>query len=122
MVGRRQRSVGRLRLLPGPATGKPSPGGRKDLFDVVATISATITNSGRAEGAEVAQLPPRQLRGFQKLRLRPGQSKTARFELRRRDISYWDVGMQKWVVPKGHFGVVVGASSRDARLNGTIVV
>ncbi|KAJ9636223.1 hypothetical protein H2199_007898 [Coniosporium tulheliwenetii] len=101
MVGRRQRSVGRLRLLPGPATGKPSPGGRKDLFDVVATISATITNSGRAEGAE---------------------SKTARFELRRRDISYWDVGMQKWVVPKGHFGVVVGASSRDARLNGTIVV
>lgn len=97
----------------------------------MATVTATITNSGAVAGAEVAQLyvslptpntPVRQLRGFAKLKLGVGESKVAEFKLRRRDLSYWDVGRQAWVVPEGKIGVVVGASSRDARLNGEIVV
>ncbi|OLN87574.1 Beta-glucosidase cel3A [Colletotrichum chlorophyti] len=112
---------------PGPAVGDVVPGGRADLFDVVATVTCTIKNSGSVAGAEVAQLyitlpsgapasPPRQLRGFQKLRLAPGASGTATFELRRKDLSYWDVKAQNWIVPAGKFVVRIGASSRDIRL------
>lgn len=99
----------------------------------MATVTATISNTGEVPGAEVAQLyitlppsapesPPRQLRGFAKLPLAAGESGTATFNLRRKDLSYWDVGAQQWVVPEGEFGVAVGASSRDIRLEGTITV
>ncbi|GAB1318409.1 glycoside hydrolase 3 [Madurella fahalii] len=117
----------------GPATGSTIPGGRADLWETVATVTAKVTNSGGVAGAEVPQLyitlpssapqtPPKQLRGFAKLKLEPGASGTATFNLRRRDLSYWDVGRQNWVVPSGNFGVSVGASSRDIRLTGTITV
>ena len=62
--------------------------------------------------------PPKQLRGFAKLKLAPGESKTATFNLRKRDLAYWDTARQNWVVPAGSFGVSVGASSRDSRLTG----
>lgn len=117
----------------GPATGATVPGGREDLYENVATVTATITNSGGVDGAEVAQLyltlpssaptaPPKQLRGFSKLKLAPGASGTATFNLRRKDLSYWDVRTQNWIVPSGSFGISVGASSRDIRLTGTISV
>ncbi|KAK1758820.1 glycoside hydrolase superfamily [Echria macrotheca] len=115
----------------GAASGATVPGGRADLFETVATVTATITNSGGVEGAEVAQLyltlptsgvpetPTRQLRGFAKLKLAPGAKGTATFNLRRKDVSYWDTRTQNWVIPAGVFGVGVGASSRDLRLNGS---
>ncbi|PSN73952.1 beta-glucosidase 1 precursor [Corynespora cassiicola Philippines] len=116
----------------GPATGTKGPGGPADLFETVATVTATITNSGGVTGAEVAQLylgypasagtPPKQLRGFNKLRLEAGQSGTTEFKLRRRDLSVWDSARQNWVVPTGDFTVFVGASSRDVRLQGKITV
>jgi beta-glucosidase len=117
----------------GPATGTTIPGGRADLFDDVATVTCTVTNTGSADGSEAAQLylslpagapasPPKQLRGFQKLALAPGASGTATFGLRRKDLSYWDVASQNWIVPSGTFGVVVGASSRDLRLTGSFTV
>jgi beta-glucosidase len=117
----------------GPATGAVVPGGPEDLFQTVATVTARITNSGSVAGAEVAQLyvsfpsgapatPPRQLRGFDKVKLAAGASATVTFNVRRRDLSYWDVRSQKWVVPAGTFRVAVGASSRDLRLNGSIQV
>ncbi|KAK3389869.1 glycoside hydrolase superfamily [Podospora didyma] len=117
----------------GPATGAVISGGRADLFDTVATVTVSITNSGDVQGAEVAQLyltlpssapatPPKQLRGFDKLKLAPGASGTATFNLRRRDLSYWDTRQQNWIVPTGSIGVSVGASSRDTRLTGTITV
>lgn len=117
----------------GPATGATISGGAADLWDTVATVTATITNSGSVTGAEVAQLyltlpasapatPPRQLRGFAKLSLTAGMSGTATFTLRKRDLSYWDVAGQQWVVPAGTFGVSVGASSRDLRLTGSFQV
>jgi beta-glucosidase len=99
----------------------------------VATVTAKITNTGGVAGAEVPQLylgypastpsvPPKQLRGFNKLKLDAGASGTATFNLRRRDLSYWDTARQGWVVPSGEFTVYVGASSRDVRLTGKIVV
>lgn len=117
----------------GPAMGETVPGGRDDLFDEVMEVTATITNTGDVEGAEVAQLyitlpesapetPPRQLRGFEKVWLAPGESQTVSFYLRQKDLSYWDVGLQNWVVPMGTFGISVGASSRDIRLVGEVDV
>ncbi|KAH6631274.1 glycoside hydrolase superfamily [Chaetomium tenue] len=115
----------------GPASGETIPGGAADLWETVATVTASITNSGEVEGAEVAQLyitlpsaapstPPKQLRGFTKLKLEPGASGVATFNLRRRDLSYWDAGRGQWVVPAGEFTVSVGASSRDVRLTGSL--
>ncbi|KAJ5579311.1 CAZyme family GH3 [Penicillium hetheringtonii] len=117
----------------GPTTGSIVPGGPVELFESVGTVKAQIENAGLVAGAEVAQLyiglpdsapssPPRQLRGFEKVNLQPGKSELVTFELSRRDLSYWDSTMQKWVVPAGTFRVYVGASSRDIRQQGTFTV
>jgi beta-glucosidase len=116
----------------GPATGPKGSGGPADLWDTVATVTASITNTGKVVAAEVPQLylqypasagtPPRQLRGFAKLKIEAGASATATFKLRRRDMSVWDSATKSWSVPSGEFGVYVGASSRDVRLTGKIVV
>ena len=90
------------------------------------TVSATVTNTGAVAGSDVPQLylddpasagePPRQLKGFQKVTLRPGQSTTVRFTLTGHDLSYWNDVANGWVVPDGHFGVYVGDSSALANL------
>ena len=77
-------------------------------------------------GSDVAQLylsdpasatePPRQLKGFQKVTLQPGQSATVRFSLNRHDLSYWNSAANGWVVPAGQFGVYLGDSSALAGL------
>ncbi|KAL2869121.1 beta-glucosidase [Aspergillus lucknowensis] len=117
----------------GPTVGEIVVGGPEDLFESVGTVSASVGNSGTVSGAEVAQLyigypesapstPPKQLRGFQKLNLEPGESAQAEFDLARRDISYWDADSQEWVVPSGEFQVYVGSSSRDIRLTGSFTI
>ncbi|KAL4865101.1 hypothetical protein BDV12DRAFT_200485 [Aspergillus spectabilis] len=122
-----------ISVTPGPTTGETTVGGPSDFFDPIGTITAYIQNTGRVAGAEVAQLyirypdtapstPPKQLRGFDKVSLVPGEYATAVFELTRRDVSFWDVGGQKWVVPTGEFGVFVGGSSRDFRLKGGFTI
>lgn len=74
-------------------TGPVESGGHADLWDVVARVSARVTNTGAVPGAEVAQLyvglpggPVRQLRGFEKPFLAPGESATVDFALTRRDL------------------------------------
>ncbi|KAG8416182.1 glycoside hydrolase 3, variant 2 [Metarhizium acridum] len=106
-----------------------SVGHATDLWDIVARVRITVTNTGSVAGEEVAQLylripgaPLKQLRGFEKARLAPGQPTTVDFGLTRRDLSEWDVGRQQWVVQGGEYRVFVGASSRDIRLTGSIVV
>jgi beta-glucosidase len=90
------------------------------------TVSATVTNTGPVAGSQVAQLylsdpavagePPRQLKGFQKVTLQPGQSATVRFTLTGHDLSYWNDAANGWVVPDGRFGVYIGDSSALANL------
>jgi beta-glucosidase len=85
------------------------------------TVSATVTNTGRVAGSDVAQLylgdpasaaqPPRQLQGFQKVTLRPGQSTNVRFTLTGHSLSYWDDAANGWVLPDGQYQVYVGDSS-----------
>jgi len=90
------------------------------------TVSATVTNTGPVAGSDVVQLylgdpaaagePPRQLKGFQKVTLQPGQSTTVRFTLTGHDLSYWDDAANGWVLPDGRYQVYVGDSSALAGL------
>ncbi|OJJ80927.1 beta-glucosidase [Aspergillus glaucus CBS 516.65] len=102
-------------------------GGHPQLWDELYTITASITNTGNVTASEVPQLyvsipnaPVRQLRGFEKVPLKAGQTKAVRFPLTRRDLSIWDVGLQQWRLQRAEYGVFVGASSRDLRLEGSV--
>jgi beta-glucosidase len=65
--------------------------------------------------------PVRVLRGFERVeRINPGQSKTVRMELTRRDISNWDTVSQNWVVTPHAKTIWVGSSSRDLPLTATL--
>lgn len=64
--------------------------------------------------------PPRQLRGFEKISLDAGGSTTVEFDLMRKDMSFWDVVSQNWIVANGTYGVYVGSSSRDLRVQQTV--
>ncbi|KAI1410715.1 glycoside hydrolase family 3 protein [Hypoxylon sp. FL1857] len=104
-------------------------GGHEDLWDNLVKVSATVTNTGSVAGAEVAQLyvgipngPVKQLRGFAKPVLQPGESTVVNFELTRRDLSTWDVVAQNWLLQGGDYSIFVGSSSRDLPLTGTLTV
>jgi beta-glucosidase len=89
-------------------------------------VTARVTNTGRVAGSDVVQLylgdpavsgePPRQLKGFQKVTLQPGQSTEVSFVLDGHDLSYWNQSANGWVVPAGAFSVYVGDSSALANL------
>ncbi|PMB70236.1 Beta-glucosidase cel3A [Beauveria bassiana] len=94
-----------------------------NLWETIGTVQVQISNSGLVYGEEVAQLymgipggPPKQLRGFEKAKLAPGDSIQLQFDLTRRDVSHWDTLSQTWLVQSGDYVILVGASSRDIRL------
>jgi beta-glucosidase len=89
------------------------------------TVEITVTNTGAREGEEVVQLyvrdevasvtrPVRELRGFEKISLPPGRSRTLSFTLRPDDLAFHDEQMQRVVEP-GFFTVWMGTSSADER-------
>ena len=89
-------------------------------------VSLDITNTGNREGEEVVQLyihqqqpaidrSARELKGFAKVSLRPGETKTVRLAVRGRDLAYFDVEKHRWTAEAGVYEVEVGASSRDLR-------
>lgn len=90
------------------------------------TIKIPITNTGKRAGAEVVELyiheehpvlprPPQELKGFSKLYLLPGETKTASFVIHRRDLSFWDVKTHAWKATPDVFEARLGSSSRDIR-------
>ena len=100
----------------------PADGRGPNAFDV----SATVTNTGKVAGASVAQFyvrppndvtdqPKQQLKGFGRVELQPGESKTVTTTLDQRSFAYWDVDGHRWSVKPGVYTVAVGASSRDVR-------
>jgi beta-glucosidase len=102
------------------------PPGSKDL----ATISFTIKNVGLREAAEIAELyvgdshasvprPPKELKGFAKVNLQPGESKQVTLPLNRRAFSFFDVTTHNWKAEPGDFAILVGSSSADIQLKGT---
>lgn len=105
------------------------PGGNPELWESLYNVTVSLSNTGDVEGAAVPQLyvtfpeagvptgtPPKQLRGFEKVMLAAGETQTVGFALMRRDISYWDVVQQQWVIPSGEITFSVGFSSRDLKV------
>lgn len=94
-----------------------------------ATVTFTVRNTGERPGAEVAELyvhqphpridrPLKELKGFRRIVLAPGESKTVTLSLNRADLSYFDPVKNDWVADPGEFDVWVGSSSADIRLRG----
>ncbi len=95
------------------------------------TVTAAVTNTGSIAGAEVVQLyvappqnglyrPAKELKGFAKVSLQPGESRTVRFELNDRSFAVWCDGC--WKVPMGSYEICVGASVADIRLRAALTV
>lgn len=97
------------------------------------TVTVTVTNTGTCAGKTVVQLyvgdkvstvlrPVRELKGFEKVELAPGESKDISFELDKRAFAYWNTELGDWHVETGEFTVEVGQSSRDIEACGTVTV
>jgi beta-glucosidase len=97
------------------------------------TVSADVTNTGSRAGADTAQLyvgdpasagePPRQLKGFQKVWLAPGQTTHVSFKLDPQSaFSYWDSAAQSWAVADGNYQIMLGDSSANLPLTATVQV
>lgn len=95
-------------------------------------VSVDVKNTGKMRGSEVAQLyvrdliatvttPVKELKGFEKISLEPGETKTVEFTLTHDDLALYNRNME-WVVEPGTFSVMVGSSSDDIRLNGEVKV
>jgi len=96
-------------------------------------ITADVRNSGKRAGDEVAQLyvrdveasvkrPKKQLMAFERISLRPGESRTVSFTVPPDRLAFWDEKRKAWVVEPGAFEVMVGSSSADLRLKAEIKV
>ncbi len=96
-------------------------------------VSLNVKNTGSRAGAEVVQLyvhdghskidrPVHELKGFRRVVLNAGESKTVKFTLDRASLSYWSPETKGWVADPGTFEIQVGASSRDIRLHAPLTL
>ena len=109
-----------LRFVPGQGPGSP-----------VTTAKFEVTNTGARAGDEVAQVyvheahpnlprPEQELKGFRRLALQPGETQTVAIPLGREAFAYYAPSQSGWVAQQDNFEVLVGSSSRDIRLKGTV--
>ena len=98
-----------------------------------AEVAFDVTNTGKREGAEVAQIyvadkhskierPAKELKGFIKLNLKPGEKHRVTVELDKRALSYYDVDSKQWRADPGEFEVLIGSASDNIRLRGRLVL
>ncbi len=97
------------------------------------TVTVDVTNTGALAGKEVVQLyvgadsigqvrPVRELRGFQKVSLAPGETKTVAFTLNKRSFAQWNTAMHDWHVTTGAYKIQIGASAADIVLEKEVTV
>ncbi|NLB83722.1 MAG: glycosyl hydrolase, partial [Synergistaceae bacterium] len=97
------------------------------------TVKVDVTNTGKAAGKEVVQLyvgdressvirPVKELKGFEKVALNPGETKTVSFTLGKRAFAYYNTEISDWHVETGEFDILIGKSSRDILCTKTVVV
>jgi beta-glucosidase len=101
--------------------------------DLAVTVTASVTNTGQLAGAEVVQVyvgdvvasvsrPLRELKGFVKVHLRPGETQQVSCQLDERAFAFWSQRFRQWVVESGEFTIAVGTSSRDLVATETITL
>ena len=119
-----------------PSKAGGSEGGNPALYEIHLSVSVDVTNTGDRKGKQVVQVyvsfprtvdqstgqeidfPVKVLRGFEKIEIDKGAKQTVRIDLTRRDLSFWSVGRQDWIMPTdGKIKIWVGASSRDLPLS-----
>lgn len=97
------------------------------------TVTFNVKNTGKVAGAEIAQLyvadvestlyrPAKELKGFKKVFLQPGEEKEIALTLDRRSFAFYNVAINDWCVESGDFDILVGASSRDIKLSARVFV
>src|SRR5580692_8064101 len=113
-----------------PADGNPkSEGVSAPLYQ----LSFDVTNTGTTEGADVGQVyvsethsavprPAKELKGFAKIDLKPGETKTSTVTLSGRSFSYDDADAKQWRADPGEFQILVGRSSQDIVLRGSLTI
>jgi beta-glucosidase len=106
--------------------GKPQVSPAQIATNGLATVSIEVQNTGARAGDEVVQLyvhdvkssvsqPPKELKGFVRVNLQPGETKTINLTLPAEQLAYWDVKTHAFVVEPGAYQLLVGSSSRDIR-------
>lgn len=89
-------------------------------------VTVSIKNTGKLAGKEVVQLyvndessslprPIKELKGFEKIELEPGEERTVHFTLTKEDLSYYDDRKKEWIAEPGKFKIMIGASASDIR-------
>jgi beta-glucosidase len=97
------------------------------------SVSFDVTNTGSRHGADVAQVyvadahasvprPPKELKGFARVSLAPGETQRVNLKLDRRAFSYYDVASAGWRAEPGEFGILVGRSSADIVLQAAVTL
>ncbi len=95
-------------------------------------VAVDVTNTGSRAGAEVAQVyighprkngePPRQLSAFAKVELKPGETRHLMLTLNKRSFSVYNPAGHQWITPAGAYQLMVGTSSRELPLHGSIMI
>ena len=96
-------------------------------------MSITVKNTGNVIGSETVQLyvqdvectvprPVKELKGFKKVSLKPGESRTVEMLLQKKDFSFWDTNTKDWKAEQGAFVILAGSSSRDIKLKKEITL
>ena len=92
------------------------------------TVTVDVTNTGSVKGKEIVQLyvsdltraarrPLRELKGYEKVSLKPGETKTVSFTLDYRSFAWYHTALHDWYAASGEYEIQIGASSRDIRLS-----
>ena len=105
---------------------------RHELTDLdTLTVSVDITNTGKVRGKEIVQLyvrdntgacrrPDKELKGFEKISLEPGETKTVTMTLDHRSFAWYHTDLKDWYAASGKYDILIGASSRDIRLSESV--
>jgi beta-glucosidase len=97
------------------------------------TVKFKVKNTGNVPGKEITQLyvrdvlssvfrPDKELKGFAKVELQPGEEAEITITLEQRAFAFYDIGSRSWVMEAGDFEILIGASSRDIRLTATLAM
>jgi beta-glucosidase len=97
------------------------------------TVSVDVTNTGKAAGKEIVQVyvhdqkstlvrPVKELKGFAKVELQPGQTKTVKIALDFRAFAFYHPAYRRWIAEDGQFDILIGASSADIRFTETVTL
>ncbi len=97
------------------------------------TVSVAVTNTGKVAGKEIVQVyvhdrqsrlarPPKELKGFAKVALQPGETKTVTIPLDFRAFAYYHPAYKQWITDDGEFDILIGASAADIRCTATVTL